>query len=326
MHNIKFADKNLVCQPDETLLQAFLRENIEIPNSCHQGSCQSCLMQSLDNPPPTSAQNGLKDSLQAQNYFLACLCRPEQSMTVALPDSSNDLFVAHVVKKEPLNSDIVRLVMQCQSDFAFFAGQFVNIQHPVSGVSRSYSIANVPKQDNQIEFHIRRLNNGYFSNWVHDDLTAGTELQISSAKGSCHYVPGKAQQPMLFIGTGSGLAPLYSIIQDALNQGHQGDIHLYHGSTVVDGLYLVQELRAMTVEFSNFHYHPCVSSELDTPDIRFGRANDVALQEISDLRNWRVYLCGHPEMVKQTKRSAYLNGASLKDIYADPFYVSQPNS
>jgi NAD(P)H-flavin reductase len=131
---------------------------------------------------------------------------------------------------------------------------------------------------------------------------------------------------MLFIGTGSGLAPLYSIIQDALNQGHQGDIHLYHGSTLVDGLYLVQELRAMTTEFSNFHYHPCVSSAFESPSIKTGRAHDVALQEISDLRSWRVYLCGHPEMVKQTIRSAYLNGASLKDIYADPFYVSQPNS
>jgi NAD(P)H-flavin reductase len=50
-----------------------------------------------------------------------------------------------------------------------------------------------------------------------------------------------------------------------------------------------------------------------------GRANQIALEKFSQLNGWRVYLCGQPDMVLQTKKMAYLQGASLKDIYADAF-------
>jgi len=41
-----------------------------------------------------------------------------------------------------------------------------------------------------------------------------------------------------------------------------------------------------------------------------------------DLKGWRVYLCGHPDMVNQTKRQAFMLGASMADIYADAFHVA----
>ncbi|MEQ1531607.1 MAG: FAD-binding oxidoreductase [Methylococcales bacterium] len=323
MTKITFGETSLQCQPEETLLEALLRENMRIPNGCRQGVCQSCLMRSLDNSPPVSAQLGLKDTLQAQHYFLACLCKPHQDMSVVLPDSQNSLFAANVIKKERLNQEIVRLVLQSNSKLNFFAGQFINLQRPEDGLTRSYSIANVPQQENLLELHIRRLANGVFSTWVHDDLQLGMTVTISEAQGSCHYLPGKAEQPMLLIGTGSGLAPLVGIIHDALRQGHQGPIHLYHGSSHADGLYLVDKMRDMVDEFANFHYTPCVSAATaDGPDYLKGRAHDVALQNNPDLKGWRVYLCGHPDMVSQTKKMAYLKGASLKDIYADAFYVA----
>jgi ferredoxin len=42
-------------QPNETILDTLLRENIQIPNGCHQGVCQSCLLRSVDVPPSVSA-------------------------------------------------------------------------------------------------------------------------------------------------------------------------------------------------------------------------------------------------------------------------------
>lgn len=324
MQRITFAGADLTCQADETVLDALLRENVQIPYGCRQGVCQSCLMRSLDNPPPASAQAGLKDTLQAQNYFLACLCHPQQAMTVALPDQNNTRILARAVHKELLNEDIMRLVLQADSQLNFFAGQFINLQRPDDGLVRSYSIANVPQADNKIELHIRRMPNGQFSAWLHDELQPGMELTLSEAQGFCHYLPGRPEQPLLLVGTGSGLAPLLGIIHDALAQGHSGAIHLYHGSSHAGGLYLVDKMRALAEEYSNFHYLPCVSrAELAFEGFGKGRVHDVALQQHPDLRGWRLYLCGHPDMVNQTKRMAYLKGAAIKDIYADPFYVAQ---
>lgn len=322
MPSITMGKTRFACQPDETVLDTLLREKIRIPNGCRQGDCQSCLMRSLDKAPPLSSQVGLKDTLQKQNYFLACICHPEQDMTVALPDYQSALIEARVIKKQQLTPDIVRLIVEYETAFNFFAGQFINLKR-ADGLTRSYSIANIPHRDNILEFHIRRLPNGQFSTWVHDEMETGSRLSLSEAKGSCHYLPGRTEQPLLLVGTGSGLAPLYGIISDALLQEHCGPIHLFHGSRDLNGLYLMDEIRELANRFDNFQYTPCLSGEDALHGYARGRAHDVALSSAETLKGWRIYLCGHPDMVNQTKKMAYLKGASLSDIYADAFHVAQ---
>lgn len=322
MRSITIGESTFSCQPDETVLETLLRENVQVPNGCRQGLCQACMMRSLDNPPPVSAQTGLKDTLQKQNYFLSCICRPEQDMTVALPNQQGASIEAVVIEKQLLTPDIVHLVLEYQSQFNFFAGQFVNLKRP-DGLTRSYSIANIPQHENILEFHIRRLPNGQFSSWVHDELELGASITISEAQGSCHYLPGRAEQPLLLIGTGSGLAPLYGIISDALAQDHSGPIHLYHGSRDLNGLYFIDEMRELAAEFENLHYTPCVSGEGIESDHVRGRAHDIALSSAESLSGWRVFLCGHPEMVSHTKKMAFMKGASISDIYTDAFHVIQ---
>lgn len=324
MRSITIGESTFSCRPDETVLETLLRENVQVPNGCRQGLCQACLMRSLDNSPPASAQVGLKDTLQKQKYFLACVCRPERNMTVALPNQQGASIEAGVIKKQRLTPDIIRLVLEYQTPFNFFAGQFVNLKR-ADGLTRSYSIANIPKNDNILEFHIRRLPNGQFSSWVHDELEPGAQLTLSEAQGSCHYLSGRAEQPLMLIGTGSGLAPLYGILADALAQDHSGPIHLYHGSRDLNGLYFVEEMRELAAEFDNFHYTPCVSGDASESDHVKGRAHDIALSSIETLKGWRVFLCGHPEMVNQSKRMAFMKGASMADIYADAFHVMQEN-
>jgi ferredoxin-NADP reductase/ferredoxin len=322
MRSITIGESTFSCQPDETVLETLLRENIQVPNGCRQGLCQACLMRSIDNPPPVSAQVGLKDTLQKQNYFLACVCHPEQDMTVALPNQQGASIEAVVIKKQLLTPDIVQLVLEYQTEFNFFAGQFVNLKRP-DGLIRSYSIANIPHHKKILEFHIRRLPNGQFSSWVYDELELGSQLTISEAQGSCHYLPGRAEQPLLLIGTGSGLAPLHGIIADALAQEHSGPIHLFHGSRDLNGLYFIDEMRELAEEFDNFYYTSCLSGEEIESDHVRGRAHDIALSSIETLSGWRVFLCGHPEMVNQTKRMAFMKGASMADIYVDAFHVAQ---
>jgi NAD(P)H-flavin reductase len=242
-------------------------------------------------------------------------------MTIALPSHAGPVITAWVSEKENLSANIVRLVLVFDTEFSFLAGQFVNLKRP-DGLTRSYSIANVPGQGKFLEFHIQRLPSGRFSTWVHDELQIGTQLAVSEAKGACHYLPGRTEQPLLLVGTGSGLAPLIGIVNDALGKGHSGPIRLFHGSRKREGLYLVDEVKTLSKRFHNFAYTPCVSGEHGTEEFAKGRAHDVALSSTDTLAGWRVYLCGHPDMVAHTKKMAYLKGASLNDIYADAFHTA----
>lgn len=313
-----FQNKTYPITAGETILDCLARQDIIIPSSCRSGVCQTCLMRCLNGTPPAAAQNGLKPALREQDYFLACLCRPEEDMEIALAgEEVAPRTQATVIAKTLLNADILRLVLRCHTPLAYRAGQFAHLTR-CDGLTRSYSLAMPPREDGIIEFHVRRLPGGLMSEWIHANLCIGDAIDITGPLGNCFYTSGAPEQGLLLIGTGSGLAPLYGIVQDALRQGHNGPIRLYHGSWKPEGLYLVDEMRSISATHPNLDYIPCVDDGAEA-GFREGRANQVAFADVPNLKGWRVYLCGHPEMVKIGKKRAFLAGASMQDIYADPF-------
>lgn len=320
MTKITFSGVEYSCNAGETVLEALIRQGAEPPSSCRSGSCQTCMMRAVEGTPPVASQNGLKPTLQHRGFFLACICKPEMDMSVALAgNEALPRITTTVIDKTPLTPELLRLRLQPEAAFEFQAGQFINLHRP-DGLIRSYSIASLPSEE-MIELHVERIANGKMSGWLHDQVNSGDSLEIDGAHGDCFYLGEKPQQNLLLIGTGSGLAPLWGIARSALEHGHQGEIHLFHGSRSAERLYLVDELKALAEKHSNFFYTPCVSGN-NSPGFTAGRANEVALQQFPKLGGWGVYLCGHPEMVNNTKRDAFLAGANFQDIYADPFTIS----
>ena len=321
MVTLTIEHNHYACEPGETVLDALLRENINISYACKKGTCHSCMVRSTDAAPPPTAQAGLKNTLVKQNYFLACQCVPEQDMHIRLPDQSEFYRMGTVISNQLLNRNTILLIIAFEDAFEFNAGQFVNLQRH-DGLTRSYSIANIPELTNTLEFHIRRLPDGVFSSWLHDEVKVGDSIAVSEPRGHCFYIPERRDQGILLVGTGTGLAPLAGILTDALANGHSGPIHLFHGSRERDDLYRIAEMRQLTEQHPNFHYTPCLSGGNVPEGFAAGRVNDIVFTQILDLKQWRVFLCGHPEMVEQMKKRAFLKGAAIADIYADAFLVS----
>jgi NAD(P)H-flavin reductase/ferredoxin len=321
MYTLTIDQKNYTCHTDETVLDTLLRENINLSYACKKGTCHSCMVRSVVGIPPNAAQAGLKNTLKKQNYFLACQCYPDQDMTIRLPDQSEFYRMGTVVVNKQLNRNTILLIIAFEDAFEFNAGQFVNLQRN-DGLTRSYSIANIPQESNVLEFHVRRLPGGKFSAWLHDDVRVGDSIAVSEPRGHCFYLPERHEQGLLLVGTGTGLAPLAGILTDALNQGHTGPIHLFHGSRDVEDLYRIDEMRELAEQHANFHYSPCLSGSRIPEGFTAGRVNEVALSCFPDLKDWRVFLCGHPDMVNQMKMQSFLKGASTADIYADAFLLS----
>lgn len=306
------------CADNESALDALNRGGAAIPSSCRNGVCQTCLLKAIEGPVPSRSQVGLKETLRAQNYFLACQCIPPQSLHIERPGAEAGRVSATIRDVHPLNTDTVALTLECPLVTEYHAGQFINIfQGPTT--SRSYSLASVAGQDPHLILHIRRVNGGRVSGWIHDEVRRGDHVEITRPVGHCFYVPTDLDQPLLLLATGSGLAPLYGIARAALKQGHRGPIRLYHGSRRQEGLYLQAELLALSADYPHFHYHPCVSQEEPSGSVRRGRVLSVALQDSPKPSGSKAYLCGHPDMVASAKKALFVAGIALKDIYADPF-------
>jgi ferredoxin-NADP reductase/ferredoxin len=323
MPKITFEGEEYQCEPGETVLDCLTRHGVSVNYSCKAGICQTCMMVAEDGEPTPDSQIGIKETLKAQNHFLICSCMPEADMQVAVPDRKASTVETTVLAKDFLNADVVRLRLVCPEDYQYLSGQFLNLTND-AGVTRSYSLASVPQVDGFLELQIRHAPDGQVSGWVAEKLQVGDTVTISQATGECSYIAiaGRETQPLLLLGTGTGLAPLVGIARDALQQGHTGPIHLYHGSSTADGLYLVDELRAMDAAHPSFHYHPCVSRGTPPEGVQAGRAADVVFEDFAQLSGWRVFLCGREDMVRAVQKKSFLAGASMQDIFADPFVDS----
>ncbi len=279
-------------------------------------------MRRTDGSVPVEAQEDIKETLRAQGYFLACMYRPDSDIAIDAPNKSQVVSTATIVGKEEMAGDICRLLLEPATPLYYHAGQYINLQQQ-NGLARSYSLASVPAVDKYLELHIRRMKKGRMSNWVHDELKAGDQIEFQGPFGNCFYLSSDPQQAMLLIATGTGLAPLLGILRDALNNDHQGSIHLYHGSRTLDGLYAQELLHKLAASHTNVSYIPCLSGDDVPSGYRASRAHETAFDEHSSLKDWRVYLCGNPLMVQQSKKQAYLNGADMKNIHGDPFVLKE---
>lgn len=321
MHTIAFNGKMTTVAADETVLNALLRDGHCVPSSCRSGVCQSCLMQATQGQPPKASQVGLKASLVEQGYFLPCVARPSCDLAVRLPDSDTALIPARIDEVQRLSHDVARVILHVDKAFEFRAGQFLNIVRE-DGLVRSYSIASLPDQLPRVELHVRKLPNGAMSRWLFDGEAVGQRIGVRGPAGDCFYLSEKSDENLLLIGTGTGLAPLYGIIRDAVRHGHRGRILLYHGALNETGLYLVDELRSMADSFEAFNYHTCVLRGEQANGHLVGPLDQVVLDRHSSLSQWRVYLCGAPEFVLPMRKKVFLAGAHSKAIHSDAFLTS----
>ncbi len=278
-------------------------------------------MRCTSGKPPAGAQQGLKESLVQQDYFLACVAKPETDMAVALPDSDHTHVAAVVSELERLSADVLRIRLICEGDFAYRGGQFLNlVRH--DGLIRPYSIASLPDRDGFLELHVRRTREGNMSRWLHEELAVGQRLHVRGPAGDCFYLAGSPEQPLLLVGTGTGLAPLYAIVQDALRAGHQGRILLFHGALREDGFYLVDELNELSAVHDNFSYRRCMPEGEPAASIEIGEIDRLVLDAVGRPAPWRSYLCGHPGLINDLRKKLFLAGASLKQIHSDAFVTA----
>ena len=267
-------------------------------------------MQAAEGTPPKRSQAGLSRAQVAQGLFMACVCVPEGPLAVARAGDVHQRVVAEVTSLDALSDTVLRVRLTPLGPFAYRPGQFVRLITD-DGLARSYSIASTPDQAPTVELHVRVIPGGRMSSRLAEATVPGDHLTLSGPSGGCCYDGVDPDQPLILAGAGTGLAPLWGVLNDALNQGHRGPISLYHGALSPAGLYLQDELQALQARHANVSYRPCVRA-----------AGGDLLETVKfdpTLKTAGIFLCGDAPLVEVMRRTLFLAGARLADIRADAF-------
>lgn len=318
---INYDGTSVVCNPGETVLESLERSGISVPSSCRAGVCQFCMLRAVGGSVPEQAKQGIKPALRDSGHFLACVCRPVEPIACVPAHTADYRGWVEISEICPLSPEVVRVRFVRPDGFRPVGGQFVTFRLD-DGHHRSYSIASPSAADGYFDIHVRRIKDGRMSGWFHDHAYPRDQIWMEGPRGDCIYYPGMPEEPLTFVGTGTGIAPLIAIVADALAHGHTGAITIYQGAVSEEQLYYTGEIRALTAGRLNVRYIRAVMQQPCSAEVAHGDLKVLAAAELTQAAAQRIYLCGDPGLVRVLKKKFFLAGVSLSRMHADPFVVT----
>src|SRR5207302_5069801 len=162
--------------------------------------------------------------------------------------------VAEVVSKDPVTHDMRHLVLKLiePADVKFFPGQYMDIEVPGAGATRSFSMANTSARDSgQLEFVIKVYPDGLFSHFLDTGLKVGDRLDVTGPFGVFTLREGY-ETDLVFVGGGAGLAPILSLLRSMAERGIQRKATFYYGARGRRDLCFEAELRDLARKLPGF--------------------------------------------------------------------------
>jgi len=319
----------LQVEPKQTLLQAALRQGIDFPHGCRVGGCASCKCKLVSGRVRELTEFGyvLSDEELEQGYILACQSVPQSDIAVEVDMNrqQNKRRVHGKIKaQEQLTHDISKLVIQLEESLPYRPGQYARLAlSSLPEHERSFSFASAMQADNKVCFFIRKVPGGRLSSLINDEPLQGMGITVEGPYGDFHLHP--ADNPLLLIAGGSGLSPLFAMLEDALADGLKRPATLLFGARTQRDLYALDEIRAIAAHWAApFTFVP-VLSEADGDSNWSGARGFVSSQIAGQLMpDAHVYLCGPPAMIDSAIDVLRTHGVPGQQIYIDRFTTEQP--
>ncbi len=231
-----------------------------------------------------------------------------------------DFFQAEVVNIINESPRVKRFFFQVHASFpfSFIAGQFVILNIPIDseeGITRSYSIASAPSNDNIYELCIALKDDGIATNWLWKNVEIGTKLESTGPLGK-FVLPEAIDCDLYMICTGTGIAPFRSMILDIFqnNVPHQ-NIYLIFGNRMKEDILYNDDFIQLAAEHPEFKFIPVLSREaIENWNGLRGYVHPIYLDLIKENRKAIFYLCGWNTMVKEAKDHLKEAGYTRKEI------------
>lgn len=211
--------------------------------------------------------------------------------------------------------------IELDEELDFESGQFVNLmfEHDGEKHRKPYSIASSKANKDIIELTINLVEEGrstpkLFQKQVGDECSIMGPLGLFKLQQDNEL----KKEKIALIGTGTGIAPLRSILFELLsNSKDEREIVLLFGNRFGNEILFEKELKDLEESYPQVRLVTVVSRPDENWEGRCGYVQDNL--DVIDCLNSEIYICGRPEMVTGVSDKAILNGADVDSIYAEKY-------
>jgi CDP-4-dehydro-6-deoxyglucose reductase len=321
---------------DEPILAAAIRQGIGLPYGCKDGACGSCKCRLLEGRVIHGAHQAkaLSAAEEDAGLMLTCQAAPQTDIVLEarMVPGAGEFPVRKLpcrvisIEKPAADVAIVQLQLPANDPLQYRAGQYIEFILR-DGSRRSYSMANSPltvREKPAIELHIRHLPGGKFTDQVFGTLKEKDILRAEGPFGSFFLRDDTTgeDKPIILLASGTGFAPIKSIIEDMDINGSTRKATLYWGARSRADLYLHEWADAAATRMPNLTYIPVLSEPKpeDGWTGRTGFVHQAVMHDYPNLMQHQVYACGAPIMVESAQRDFVARcGLPDDEFYADAF-------
>ncbi len=200
--------------------------------------------------------------------------------------------------------------------FSFKAGQFIMIDLPIDSkyTNRSYSIASAPADDNTFELCIVLKPDGLGTPFIFSNIHEGSKVMVSKVLGKFQ-LPEVIDRDICFICTGTGIAPLRSMLVYILQRGiEHKNLYMVFGNRWEKDIIYRSEMEQLEKEYPSFKFIPVLSRNNDGWTGKTGYVHGAYEEIFADRRPAYFYICGWTDMLREARHRIEAMGYDKKSI------------
>lgn len=332
MPQVRFAPfgHTIECAVGQSILHAALSQGYYLRYGCKHGGCGTCKVLVTDGDVEDSGSSfALTRAERSAGWALACSSRP-------LSDCVIDIAAMNLTEEEFLAGDQVetfdtvidsvteltptirgvtlRLVNPAQMRFT--AGQFVNVEIPGTDSVRAFSMANAPSENSKIELIVKSFSGGQFSEYLRH-AEKGQTVRVFGPLGSLRV--RLSYRKIIMIASGSGLAPLLSMLADLTQKKDRRPVTVFFGARTPEELYYLDRINALCNLGPQVAFVPVVEEADQAWTGETGHVTDVIARRTGRLKGYDAYVCGPPSIVAAARELVVQLGVRDANVYFDAF-------
>jgi NAD(P)H-flavin reductase/ferredoxin len=317
------------CEPREFVLDAAERAGYSMPSSCRKGACNTCESGLLDGEVE---QRGRGRRSARDGTALMCRAQPRSDLTIRprrferIDIFRRKVITARIFRLARPASDVTILNLRFPIGLRapFKAGQYLQVVM-ADGDRRNFSMANAARHNDGAELHVRHVAGGKFSVETLSKLSVGDSLLVEIPYGDFYL--RAAERPVILLASGTGFAPIKSIIETSIHAGNHRPMHLYWGARRPEDVYLADLPVRWAQRLPWLTFTPVLSEPPGSWRGRTGLVHDAVREDRANLAHADVYACGNPLMVSAAQHAFIANhGLPEAQFFADAFVESGPST
>ncbi|TKF74160.1 iron-sulfur cluster-binding domain-containing protein [Vibrio kanaloae] len=212
------------------------------------------------------------------------------------------------------------IIEPTRDDYRYLAGQYCVLEIEIDNINykRCYSFSSNQTNNSNFHFTVKRVKDGIVSNYLIDEEQKGSNLNISKPFGLFNVHSFSKKSPIVFIAAGSGITPIYSMI-NSLIMDKGVDIKLIYFNKSDDETIYRDSLKKINREYENI----CVdmfNSTSDASDTKKGRLNNKLITESCPyISTSQVGICGPEGFIEKAESIVRMLGVAENNIHIERF-------